>query len=133
MPYTRSQGWELLKRYNQDPFHLRHAVTVEAVMGWFARELGYGEEEPFWRMVGLLHDLDFEQYPEQHCLKSQEIMEREGLDPRLIRDMSGGVFVVPRRARPSFSSGVVRASASSVCRQTAPARVETGRCPAPRE
>ena len=85
MPYTRSQGWELLKRYNQDPFHLRHAVTVEAVMGWFARELGYGEEEPFWRMVGLLHDLDFEQYPEQHCLKSQEIMEREGLDPRLIR------------------------------------------------
>lgn len=82
--YTRPQAWELLKRYNQDAFHLRHALTVEAVMGWYARELGYGAEEPFWRMVGLLHDLDFEQYPEQHCVKAQEIMEQEGIEPRMI-------------------------------------------------
>lgn len=82
--YNRPQAWELLKRYNQDAFHLRHALTVEAVMGWYARELGYGAEEPFWRMVGLLHDLDFEQYPEQHCVKAQEIMEQEGIEPRMI-------------------------------------------------
>ena len=74
MSMNREQAWALLTKYNKEPFHLRHAVTVEHVMGWFARELGYGEEEPFWSMVGLLHDLDFEQWPEEHCIKSQELM-----------------------------------------------------------
>ena len=60
MEFTHSQALDLLRKYNKDPFHLRHALTVEAVMGWFARELGYGEEEAFWSVVGLLHDLDFE-------------------------------------------------------------------------
>ena len=84
MELTREQALDLLREYNREPFHLRHAFTVEAVMGWFARELGYGDREEFWRLVGLLHDLDFEQWPEEHCTKAKELMEREGLDPALI-------------------------------------------------
>lgn len=84
MELTREQALELLKEYNKEPFHLRHALTVEAVMRWFAQELGYGGEEDFWAAAGLLHDLDFEQYPEEHCVKVREIMEARGLDPALI-------------------------------------------------
>lgn len=82
---TRDEAWKLLTEFNQDPFHLRHALTVEGIMRYFARELGYAEEEDYWGIVGLLHDLDFEKYPEEHCLKSQEIMKERGLDERLIR------------------------------------------------
>lgn len=81
---TREEAWELLTRYNQDEFHLKHAQTVEGVMRYFAQKLGYEDEVDFWGIVGLLHDLDFEQYPEEHCIKSQEIMRAEGLDEGLI-------------------------------------------------
>ena len=84
MELTREQALHLLKEYNQEPFHLRHALTVEAVMGWFARELGYGNQAGFWAQTGLLHDLDFERYPEEHCVKARQIMEELGLDPALI-------------------------------------------------
>jgi predicted hydrolase (HD superfamily) len=82
---NREQAWELLCKYNKEPFHLRHGVTVEHVMGWFARELGYGDEEVFWSVVGLLHDLDYEQWPEEHCIKSQELMHEAGVDEATIR------------------------------------------------
>ena len=81
---TREEAWWLLNQYNKEPFHLKHGLTVEGVMRYFARELGYGSEEDFWGIVGLLHDLDFEQYPEQHCIKEQEIMRGLDLDERLI-------------------------------------------------
>lgn len=81
---TREEAWKLLTEFNQDPFHLRHALTVEAAMRRFAVSLGYGDEEDFWGIVGLLHDLDFERYPEQHCVKCQEIMRERHLDERLI-------------------------------------------------
>lgn len=81
---TRDEAWELLTKYNKEPFHLKHAVTVEGVMRYFANELGYGGEADFWGIVGLLHDLDFEMYPEQHCVKEQEIMREAGVDERLI-------------------------------------------------
>lgn len=81
---TRSEAWELLTKYNKEPFHLRHALTVEGIMKYFAKELGYADEADFWAQVGLLHDLDFEVYPAEHCLKSQEIMREHGLDERLI-------------------------------------------------
>lgn len=71
---TREQALELLLKYNKDTFHLEHALTMEGVMGWYARELGYGEEEDFWRLVGLLHDVDFEQYPDEHCQKAPELL-----------------------------------------------------------
>ena len=82
--WTQPQAYELLKQYNQDAFHLRHGRTVEEVMRCFARELGYGEEEDFWGIVGLLHDLDFEQYPEEHCIKSQQLMQQARLEPEII-------------------------------------------------
>lgn len=71
---NREQALALLLKYNKDSFHLEHALTVEGVMGWYARELGYGEEEDFWRLVGLLHDVDFEQYPDEHCQKAPELL-----------------------------------------------------------
>lgn len=80
MELTREEAWKLLTEYNQDAFHLKHAQIVEGVMRYFARELGYGEQEEFWGIVGLLHDLDFERYPEQHCIKEQEIMRERGID-----------------------------------------------------
>lgn len=81
---TREQAWELLTEYNKEPFHLKHAVTVEGVMRYFANELGYADEKDFWGIVGLLHDLDFEQFPDEHCIKQQEIMKQHNIDERII-------------------------------------------------
>lgn len=82
---TRNEAFELLKEYNKKSFHIRHALTVEGVMKYFAEKLGYGDEKEFWGIVGLLHDLDFEKYPEEHCIKSQEIMKEREIDERIIR------------------------------------------------
>ena len=84
MELNRQQALALLKTYNKESFHLRHALTVEAVMCWFAQELGYGDQADFWGTVGLLHDLDFEQWPDEHCVKVRELMEAQGLDSALI-------------------------------------------------
>ena len=84
MAITREQALELLKKYNREDFHLQHAYTVEATMRWFARELGYGDEEDFWGLVGLLHDVDFEQYPEAHCVKAPELLAEIGADENLV-------------------------------------------------
>lgn len=81
---TRENAFELLKEYNKDPFHIQHALTVEAVMKWFARELGYGEDEEFWGTVGLLHDIDFELYPDEHCLKAPEILRKANVSEEII-------------------------------------------------
>ncbi len=83
--YTRDQAWELLNRYNQDAFHIHHALTMEGVMRHFARELGYGDEEEHWGVVGLLHDLDFERWPEEHCVKEQELMREAGVPESIVR------------------------------------------------
>ncbi len=81
---TREEAFELLKKYNQDPFHIRHALTVEAVMRWWANDLGYADEADFWSQVGLLHDIDFELYPDQHCLKAPELLREGGASEELI-------------------------------------------------
>lgn len=81
---TKQEAAVLLKKYNSDPFHLKHAEIVSGVMESFARELGYGDEAEFWGIVGLLHDLDFEQFPDQHCIKEQELMRQAGLDESII-------------------------------------------------
>lgn len=73
-PITREQALDLLLKYNKDSFHIEHALTVEGVMGWYAREMGYGDEEAFWRLAGLLHDIDFECYPDEHCQKAPELL-----------------------------------------------------------
>ena len=81
---TRERAYDLLKEYNKDPFHLQHALTVEAVMKWYAKELGYGEEAQYWGIVGLLHDIDFEQYPDQHCIKAPELLREGGVSEDII-------------------------------------------------
>lgn len=81
---TREQAYDLLKEYNKDPFHLQHALTVEAVMKWYAKELGYGEEAQYWGIVGVLHDIDFEQYPDQHCIKAPELLREGGVSEDII-------------------------------------------------
>ncbi|MBP5462660.1 MAG: hydrolase [Lachnospiraceae bacterium] len=81
---TREDAFALLRQYNKDSFHLQHALTVEAVMKWYAKELGYGEEEEYWGIVGLLHDIDFELYPEEHCLKAPELLRNGGLGDDVI-------------------------------------------------
>jgi len=82
---SREKAFDLLKKYNSEPFHIQHAETVEGVMRYFAKTLGYDREVDFWGLVGLLHDLDFEQFPEQHCIKVREILTEEGFDPQIIR------------------------------------------------
>ena len=82
---TKQEALSLLEEYNKGEFHLKHGRIVGDVMQWFATELGYGDEADFWETVGILHDLDFEMYPDEHCVKSQEIMREKGLDERLIR------------------------------------------------
>ena len=82
--FDREQAIALLRKYNQDHFHLQHALTVEGVLRWYARQLGYGVEADFWGLVGLLHDIDFEQYPEQHCIKAPELLRAGGASEALI-------------------------------------------------
>ncbi len=82
---TREQAWNLLTQYNKEPFHLKHAVTLEGVMRYFANQLGHTDEAELWAMVGLLHDLDFEQFPQAHCVKQQQLMAEAGVDAVIIR------------------------------------------------
>ena len=82
---TKQEAWALLTEYNHEEFHQHHARTVGAVMRWYAEKLGYGDEADFWEIVGILHDLDFEMWPEEHCKKSQELMRQAGVDEVVIR------------------------------------------------
>ena len=84
---TRDEAFTLLKKYNKDPFHIQHALTVEAVMKWYANELGYGEDAEYWGIVGLLHDIDFELYPEEHCLKAPEMLREAGVGEDMIHSV----------------------------------------------
>ncbi|MBR1693691.1 MAG: hydrolase [Lachnospiraceae bacterium] len=81
---TREDALKLLKKYNKEPFHIQHGLTVEGVMRWFANEQGYGEDEEFWGIVGLLHDIDFELYPDQHCIKAPELLREAGVSEEVI-------------------------------------------------
>lgn len=81
---TREQAYALLTKYNKEPFHIQHALTVEAVMRWYAKDLGYGEDEEYWGITGLLHDIDFEQYPEEHCKKAPELLKDGGVGEDMI-------------------------------------------------
>ncbi len=84
---TREEALALLRKYNKEPFHILHALTVEGVMRWYARELGYAEDEEYWGITGLLHDVDFEQYPEQHCVKAPELLAAGGAGEDMIHSI----------------------------------------------
>jgi predicted hydrolase (HD superfamily) len=81
---SREDAYALLTKYNKDKFHIQHALTVEGVMKWYARELGYGEDEEYWGIVGLLHDIDFEEYPDQHCIKAPELLRQGNVSEDII-------------------------------------------------
>lgn len=81
---SREQGLALLRKYNKEPFHILHGLTVEGVMEWYAEHLGYGDEKAFWGMAGLLHDIDFELYPEEHCIKAPELLREGGVGEDII-------------------------------------------------
>ena len=81
---TREQALDLLQKYNKEAFHIQHALTVEGVMKWYAKELGYEEDAEYWGIVGLLHDIDFEQYPEEHCIKAPELLREGGVGEDMI-------------------------------------------------
>mgnify|MGYP002639469937 CR=1 FL=1 len=82
--YTHETALALLSKYNQESFHILHGLTVEGCMRWYAKELGFAEEENFWAVAGLLHDIDFERYPGEHCRKAVELLEADGAEPELI-------------------------------------------------
>ena len=96
----REQAWALLSEYNQEPFHLLHAQVMEGVMRGFAEELGYGEEADFWALAGLLHDVDFERYPEQHCTQSQRILREHGYPERFVRATASHCYGITVDIRP---------------------------------
>lgn len=81
---TREEAYDLLKKYNKDPFHIQHALTVETVMKWYAEELGFGADAEYWGIVGLLHDIDFELYPEEHCERAPELLRDGGAEEDLV-------------------------------------------------
>ena len=84
MELTREQALALLQKYNKEPFHIQHGLTVEGVMRWYAAELGFGEETDFWGLCGLLHDVDFEMYPEEHCKKAPELLAEVNASEALV-------------------------------------------------
>ena len=81
---NREKALALLQKYNKEPFHIQHGLTVEGAMRWYANGLGYGEEEDYWGIVGLLHDIDFELYPEEHCVKAPELLREAGVGEDMI-------------------------------------------------
>ena len=89
---TREQALDLLKTYNKEPFHIQHALTVEGVMRWYANELGYGDEADYWATVGLLHDIDFENWPEEHCKKAPELLRQAGVGEDMIRSICSHAY-----------------------------------------
>ncbi len=98
---NREQAVETLKKYNKVPFHLRHGYTVEGVMRWFAADQGYGDEADFWATVGLLHDVDFEEYPEEHCQKAPELLAEAGFDERFIHAVCSHAYGMTSNVEPT--------------------------------
>ncbi len=90
MDITREQALSLLKKYNQEPFHILHALTVEGTLRWFAKEMG--EDEEFWGLCGLLHDVDFEKYPDEHCKKAPELLAEINASPEMVHAVCSHAF-----------------------------------------
>ena len=99
---SRPQAWELLRQYNKEPFHLQHALTVESVMRWFAKDLGYAQEEEYWGIVGLLHDIDFELYPQEHCQKAPQLLRQGGVGEEMIYSICSHGFGICSDLEPKL-------------------------------
>ena len=97
---SRENALKLLMKYNKEPFHIQHGLTVEKTMRWFARELGYGEDEEYWGIAGLLHDIDFEMYPEEHCQKAPELLKEAGVGEDMIRTVCSHGYGICSDVKP---------------------------------
>ena len=97
---TREQAWRLLTKYNKEPFHLQHAITLECVMDWFAVELGHGEDRAFWSTVGLLHDVDYENWPEEHCKKAPDLLQEIGCPEAFIHAVCSHAYGICSDVEP---------------------------------
>ena len=104
---SREKALELLKEHNKEPFHIRHALTVEGVMRWFAKDLGYSADQDYWGLVGLLHDIDFEEYPEEHCIKAPEILSAAGVGDDMINSICSHGFGITVDIRPQHEMEIV--------------------------
>jgi putative nucleotidyltransferase with HDIG domain len=96
----REEAFALLKEYNREPFHIQHALTVESVMKWYADKLGYEADREYWGIVGLLHDIDFEQYPEEHCIKAPELLRRGGVSESIIHGVCSHGYGITVEVKP---------------------------------
>jgi predicted hydrolase (HD superfamily) len=97
---SRDEAWELFRKYNRDPFHIQHALTVEGVMKWYAADQGFPGEEEYWGIVGLLHDIDFEEYPGAHCIKAPELLRAGGVGEDIIHAVVSHGFELTVDVRP---------------------------------
>lgn len=97
---SREEAFELLKKYNKEPFHIQHALTVEGVMRWYAGELGFADEADYWAITGLLHDIDFELYPEEHCQKAPELLKDGGVGEDMIHSICSHGFGICSEVEP---------------------------------
>lgn len=97
---NREEAFQLLREHNKDPFHIQHALTVEAVMKWYADEMGYQEEKEYWGIVGLLHDIDFEEYPEEHCIKAPELLRKGNVEESIIHAVCSHGYAITVDIKP---------------------------------
>ncbi|MDR1127828.1 MAG: hydrolase [Treponema sp.] len=97
---SRDAAWELFRKHNRDPFHIQHALTVEGVMRWYAADQGFPGDEEYWGIAGLLHDIDFEEYPGEHCRKAPELLRAGGAGEDLIRAVVSHGFDLTVDVRP---------------------------------
>ena len=100
LTFTRSQAIALLQKYNTESFHILHALTVEGVMRYFAQDLGYGEAVDFWGLCGLLHDVDFEKYPEEHCIKAPELLAEIGAEEAMVHAICSHAYGMTTNVEP---------------------------------
>ena len=99
---TREEAYNLLRKYNKEAFHIQHALTVEGVLRWFAKDLGYGEEEEYWGITGLLHDIDFELYPDEHCKKAPELLKEGGVGEDMIYSICSHAYGICSDVEPKL-------------------------------
>lgn len=102
---NRQEALELLKKYNKEPFHIQHGLTVEGVMKWYAQNLGYGDEADYWATIGLLHDIDFELYPDEHCKKAPELLKEAGLSDDFINSVCSHGYGLCSDIEPKHENG----------------------------
>ena len=108
--FNHDSALELLREYNKEPFHILHGLTVGSCMKWFAKELGYGEDQDFWEVCGILHDIDFEMYPEEHCRKAPELLQEAGVGEDMIHSVCSHGYGICSEEKPEQTNSLTRSA-----------------------